>query len=139
MENKLLKIAVLVLSIALFAATSYIVIDKINQLKTENNRLNQLVQQKDDLIKMITGQMQAKETELDNTKKELEITIKDLDSTKKELQDTKKELEAIKSQQEAIKRELDNVNKKFETLTFQPQTLESSTSQKGQGEALGGK
>lgn len=127
MENKRLKAAVSVLSIAVFTTSGYTAFEKIKHLEIEVKLLNQIVQQKDDLIKVVRGQMKAKEEELSNTKSELEDTknelanaIGQIDIAKEELGIIKKELESIKKVQDGIRIQLDSVSQKPEILMPQP-------------------
>jgi len=98
------KIAPILACLAIFAfiASGCVDTKSIKKLENEVSRLNQIIQQKDAKIKMLTEQGQLKQESLDSITKEL-------DSVKKELNSTKKEL--------------DSMNKKLNTLTANPVTL----------------
>lgn len=106
MENKKVKVVLLGLALVAFLASGCVKQSKIKELKKENGRLNQAIQQKDIQIKTLTDQMEVKQKDLDVIKKELDNSKVELDSVKKELDNTKKEL--------------DSVNNKLKTLTAPP-------------------
>lgn len=111
MENKRLKAAALVLSVALFATGSYTAFEKIKYLEIEVKLLNQIAQQKDELMKAVKGQMQLKEEELGSATNELNSTKNELGATKSELSSTKNELNSARNELGNTKKELEDTKK----------------------------
>lgn len=117
MKNTGFKVTVLFLTIAVFIISGYIIYRKIKELESGFSQLNQLVQQKDVTIKTLTGQMQEKQKELDNTNKVLDSTKLELHSTNEALAIINKLVDITNKAFDIIKKELDSVNKKLDDLT----------------------
>lgn len=66
---------------------------KITQLKQEVSQLNQMMQQKDIKMNLLTGQLTTKQKDNDNMKSQLEITKAELDKIKTDIEGVTKKID----------------------------------------------
>jgi len=82
MKSNHAALVMLGLSLMVFLMAGCVNSGKMKQLQSENTRLNQLIQQKDTQIKILTDQSQARQKELANVTSELDRVKKELEATK---------------------------------------------------------
>lgn len=107
MKNKRFTFLMLVLLIAAVFTGGQIISEKIKHLGDEVGRLNQQNQQKEAMLKTLSGQAEVSQNELNSTKR-------DLDNTKQEIEKVKQELVTIKEALDIANREMGIANKELD-------------------------
>lgn len=97
MGNKNAGIAIIVLAVVviLLGMVCYGTSGKLNQAKTEISALGVQLEERDAMIQNITGQLSAKQKELDMVKTELDNVKKNLEVVQTALDNTTKQIESV--------------------------------------------